>query len=152
MQTKRFIPLRSSDGKHYFNLVAANGEIIATSEMYETRAGMLNGIRSVRQNAGQFETLKKRVEKWAKEKGILDKATIITQSDKTVEEALELEKAASEGDMEAYADAIGDTLVTIIIGAKLANLDIMKCLIDVLEVIEKRTGKMINGKFEKDTQ
>lgn len=152
MQTKRFIPLRSSDGKHYFNLVAANGEIIATSEMYESRAAMLNGIRSVRQNAGQFETLKKRVEKWAKEKGILDKATIITQSEKTVEEALELKKAASEGDIEAYQDALGDTFVTLIIGAKLANIDLLQCLSEVLYVIEKRTGKMIDGKFEKDTQ
>lgn len=35
----------------YFTLVAANGEVIATSEMYQTKAGARKGIRSVRKNA-----------------------------------------------------------------------------------------------------
>lgn len=41
----------STDGKWYFNLKAENGHIIATSEMYETEQGALNGIDSVRANA-----------------------------------------------------------------------------------------------------
>lgn len=150
MQTKRFIPQRSSDGKFYFNLLAANGQVIATSEMYDTHAAMMKGIASVRKNAGRFETLSKRVIKWANDKGILDNATIISQSEKTVEEALELEKAAAEGDLVAYNDALGDVLVTIIIGAKLRGVDSLECLADVLEIIEKRTGKMVDGKFLKD--
>jgi uncharacterized protein YegP (UPF0339 family) len=43
--------LTSSNGKHYFNLKAGNGQIIGTSEMYETAAGRDNGIESVKQNA-----------------------------------------------------------------------------------------------------
>ncbi|MEL7609711.1 MAG: YegP family protein [Bacillota bacterium] len=34
-----------------FNLKAANGEIIAVSEVYKTEASCLNGIESVRKNA-----------------------------------------------------------------------------------------------------
>ena len=34
-----------------FNLLAANGEIIATSEVYTSRAGCKNGIASVQKNA-----------------------------------------------------------------------------------------------------
>ncbi len=41
----------SKDGKHYFNLVAKNQEIIGSSEMYESKASMENGIASVGKNA-----------------------------------------------------------------------------------------------------
>ena len=41
----------SSNGKYYFNLKAANGQVIGTSEMYETSSGRDNGIESVKMNA-----------------------------------------------------------------------------------------------------
>jgi len=41
----------SSNGKHYFNLKASNGQIIGTSEMYESESGRDNGIASVKSNA-----------------------------------------------------------------------------------------------------
>lgn len=41
----------SSNGKYYFNLKAVNGQIIGTSEMYETSSGRDNGIESVKTNA-----------------------------------------------------------------------------------------------------
>ena len=41
----------STNNKYYFNLKAANGEIIGTSEMYEAVAGRENGIASVKANA-----------------------------------------------------------------------------------------------------
>src|ERR1700761_4644577 len=37
----------SSNAKHYFNLKAANGLIIGTSEMYESMSACENGIESV---------------------------------------------------------------------------------------------------------
>ena len=43
--------LTSSDGQYYFNLKAANGKVILTSERYTTKANALNGIRSLRTNA-----------------------------------------------------------------------------------------------------
>lgn len=41
----------SSNGKPYFNLKATNGQIIGTSEMYESEASRNNGIESVKTNA-----------------------------------------------------------------------------------------------------
>ncbi|HLK27234.1 MAG TPA: YegP family protein [Puia sp.] len=41
----------SSNGKSYFNLKAANGQIIGTSEMYESESSGENGIASVKSNA-----------------------------------------------------------------------------------------------------
>lgn len=35
----------------YFNLCTTTGHVIATSEMYETKRGCLNGIKSVQKNA-----------------------------------------------------------------------------------------------------
>lgn len=45
----------SSNGKHYFNLKASNGQVIGTSEMYESEEGMVNGIASVIKNAHNAE-------------------------------------------------------------------------------------------------
>ena len=41
----------SSNGKPYFNLKAGNGQVIGSSEMYESEAGRENGIESVKKNA-----------------------------------------------------------------------------------------------------
>ncbi len=38
-------------GKFRFRLKAANGEIIATSEGYNSKAGCVDGIESVKKNA-----------------------------------------------------------------------------------------------------
>jgi uncharacterized protein len=42
---------KSSDNKDYFNLKAANHQVIGTSEMYSSKSGMDTGIASVRKNA-----------------------------------------------------------------------------------------------------
>jgi uncharacterized protein len=41
----------SANGKVYFNMVATNGQVIGTSEMYETVSGVDNGIESIMSNA-----------------------------------------------------------------------------------------------------
>ena len=47
----RYDRKESSNGKPYFNLKATNGQIIGTSEMYESVAARENGIESVKKNA-----------------------------------------------------------------------------------------------------
>lgn len=46
----------SSNGKPYFNLKASNGQIIGSSEMYESTAARDNGIESVKTNAPSATT------------------------------------------------------------------------------------------------
>jgi len=41
----------SSNNKYYFTLKAANGEVIGTSELYESATGRETGIASVKSNA-----------------------------------------------------------------------------------------------------
>ena len=51
----------AANGKVHFNLKAGNGQIILSSEMYETKAAAQNGIASVQKNAaeeGRYERRK----------------------------------------------------------------------------------------------
>ena len=47
----KFVVKKGSTGQYRFNLVAGNGEIIATSESYTTKAAAMKGIESVKKNA-----------------------------------------------------------------------------------------------------
>jgi uncharacterized protein YegP (UPF0339 family) len=47
----KFVLKQGSTGKYHFNLVAPNGQVIASSERYESKASALNGIESVKRNA-----------------------------------------------------------------------------------------------------
>lgn len=44
---------QAKSGDFHFNLKAGNGQVIASSEMYKSKAAALNGIESVRKNAGE---------------------------------------------------------------------------------------------------
>lgn len=90
------------------------------------------------------------IEQWAKDKGILDKATPMKQAMKTQEELTELCNAILDNDREEIKDAIGDIIVTLIIQAKMQGMTIEECLNAAYDVISKRTGKMVNGQFVKD--
>ncbi|HEY3956887.1 MAG TPA: YegP family protein [Streptosporangiaceae bacterium] len=47
----KFVLKKGQSGKFHFNLVASNGQVIATSETYNSKEAALNGIESVRKNA-----------------------------------------------------------------------------------------------------
>ena len=47
----KFDKLTSTNGKFYFNLKAGNGQIIGSSQMYESEQTRDNGINSVMSNA-----------------------------------------------------------------------------------------------------
>ena len=42
---------KSKNDKYFFSLLAGNGQIILTSEMYESKASAVNGIESVKKNS-----------------------------------------------------------------------------------------------------
>ncbi len=52
----KFVVTKTSNGQFRFNLKAGNGEIIATSESYTTKAAALAGIASVKKNAADATT------------------------------------------------------------------------------------------------
>ena len=102
------------------------------------------------EKSNNFNKLEALVIAWAKDKGILDRATTIAQAMKTSEEVNELIKAIDDDDRDEIIDAIGDILVTIIIQSEMQGVSILDCLNSAYNVISKRTGKMINGQFVKD--
>ncbi|AGO47476.1 MazG-like pyrophosphatase [Cellulophaga phage phi19:3] len=114
----------------------------------------------------RFKEANSRVILWAAVKGILAKATPLTQHSKTEEEVAETREAlfAQANGLENYTnskgrkvntkeeikDGIGDELVTILIQCGLQDLDPLDCLESALDIIENRTGRMVNGQFVKD--
>ena len=114
----------------------------------------------------QYKELEPLVIQWAKEKGILEKATALTQIEKTQEELDETRDALwwdsknvlqyenSKGKLvntkEEIKDGYGDQLVTLIIGAHMNGLKLEDCVGTAYNVISKRTGSMINGQFVKN--
>ena len=48
----KFEVCKDKSGGFRFRLKAGNGETIASSESYKTKASVLNGIESVKKNAG----------------------------------------------------------------------------------------------------
>ena len=98
----------------------------------------------------RYGTLEAKVEEWAEDKGILAKGTPTAQALKTLEECNELIDAIDKEHREETIDALGDVLVTLIIQAKMQNVDLLDCLQSAYDVISKRTGKMKEGMFCKD--
>jgi uncharacterized protein YegP (UPF0339 family) len=47
----KFVLKKGATGKFHFNLQAGNGQVIATSEHYESKESALHGIKSVQTNA-----------------------------------------------------------------------------------------------------
>ena len=97
-----------------------------------------------------FYELSLYVIKWAEERGIFDDGDPLAQLDKTQEELDETIEAVKNDDHAEIADGIGDMLVTIIIAAKMMDLDPTTCLEQAYNEIKDRTGKMVDGKFVKD--
>ena len=54
-EEKRFDKKVASNGKPYFNLMATNGQVIGSSQMYANEMNMKNGIASVMKNAPEAQ-------------------------------------------------------------------------------------------------
>jgi uncharacterized protein YegP (UPF0339 family) len=48
----KFVVKKTSNGEFRFNMVATNGQVVATSESYRQKASALNTIASIQKNAG----------------------------------------------------------------------------------------------------
>ena len=56
----KFVVKQTASGQFMFSLKASNGEVILTSEMYKSKGGLKNGIKSVKTNApdkGNFKVM-----------------------------------------------------------------------------------------------
>lgn len=53
----RYERKESTNGKFYFNLKATNGQVIGSSQMYQSEGSRDNGIESVKRNAPDAEVV-----------------------------------------------------------------------------------------------
>ena len=89
--------------------------------------------------------------RWAESRRIIPNSTPLAQAIKTTEEVAELLKALSKGNRAEAQDAYGDILVTLIIGAALADVDLVDCLEEAYETIKDRKGYLTSdGIFVKE--
>jgi orf44 len=103
---------------------------------------------------GKFERLVFFIHKWADERN-LKQADPKIQWMRVTEEVGEirdvlLKPTKFTEPQAALKDAIGDTLVTIIVLAHQLDLDVTECLGIAYEEIKNRKGKMVNGTFVKE--
>ena len=91
-----------------------------------------------------------KIRDWAENRGLYKHGDPMVQYVKLQEEAGELAKALIKDDQPEIIDAIGDMVVVLTNLAHQRGVHIETCINTAYEVINKRTGKMINGTFVKD--
>lgn len=88
--------------------------------------------------------------KWGRDKNLDDPKA---QLNKVIEEVGEIAHEVSRNQYgKEFSDAIGDTLVTLIILADIASAKPMECLQLAYNEIKNRKGKTENGTFIKENQ
>lgn len=97
-----------------------------------------------------FEHLRYSVLDWARQRNLLNPENAHKQMLKVTEEVGELAGAIAKNNTEDIIDAVGDTLVTIIILSEQLGVDPIVCLTSAYMTIANRTGKTVDGVFIKD--
>ena len=87
---------------------------------------------------------------WGRERNLLSPENAPKQMLKVIEEIGELGGAIAKNNQADIKDAIGDSLVTIILLSAQLGYDTEDCLNEAYNVISKRTGKTVGGVFVKD--
>jgi len=87
-----------------------------------------------------FNETEMKVIQWAEARRIIPNSTPLAQAIKTLEEVAELLSAIQRGNCVEMRDAYGDVLVTLIVGAALADMDIKECLEEAYQTIKDRRG------------
>ena len=103
--------------------------------------------KEISSNMSQFDLIRE----WANERGLYEKGDPKTQYVKLIEEAGEVGRAILKNDTPEIVDGIGDMVVVLTNLAELTGTPIEECIQAAYDVISKRTGKMKNGTFVKDT-
>jgi len=96
-----------------------------------------------------METFDK-IRHWATERQIFLNATPEKQFLKLLEEIGELSEGMQKKDEVEIKDAIGDCIVVLTILSSMYSINVEECINSAYSIIEKRTGKIVNGVFVKD--
>lgn len=61
----KFVVKKGTTGKFRFNLLSTNGQVVATSEAYNSKASAMGGIRAVRSLAAEAAVEDQTTKEWA---------------------------------------------------------------------------------------
>lgn len=61
----KFVIKKGTTGKFRFNLLAGNGQVVASSEAYNSKAAAMGGIRSIQKLAGEASIEDQTTKQWA---------------------------------------------------------------------------------------
>lgn len=131
-------------------------DTILDEEYYQEVIGVMNGLyeeekeKEINENTDEYSTDKLivLVRLWSISK-LLNHADSSKQFLKVTEEVGEIAAALARDDQEELIDALGDTVVTLIILAQQKGLRLEDCLATAYDVIKDRTGEMKDGVFVK---
>mgnify|MGYP003652036611 CR=1 FL=1 len=88
--------------------------------------------------------------RWAEARKIVPNSTPETQLLKAISEMGELADATIKGQQDDIVDAVGDTMVCLIIYCALQNLNLVDCMQVAYDSIKNRKGTLLeNGVFVK---
>lgn len=100
-----------------------------------------------------YEQLALDVIRWAEARKIIPNSRPLAQAIKTHEELGELLSALNRDNYEEALDAYGDIMVTLIVGADLAGIDLLDALAHAYNQIKDRRGTLRNdGVFVKESR
>jgi uncharacterized protein YegP (UPF0339 family) len=83
----KFVVTKGTTGKFRFSLVSTNGQVVATSEAYNSKAACMNGVRSVRTLAAEAVTEDRTTRQWAAEEKARKEAEAARKSKKSTSRA-----------------------------------------------------------------
>jgi len=95
-----------------------------------------------------FNETVKNIENWGELRGLEStKDDVQMKTQRFLQEAIEVHEAVTLDDIDKLKDAIGDTIVTLIMLGKAYGVNIMECTDEVFNVIKLRKGLTSNGQF-----
>ncbi len=92
----KFVIKKGSTGKFRFSLLSTNGQVVATSEAYNSKASAMNGIKSVQKLAGEAAVEDQTTKEWAAGESTRKAAAAAKKARKAAKKAA-AKKAAGAG-------------------------------------------------------
>lgn len=98
-----------------------------------------------------YSELEMKVVQWGEARGIVQNATALSQTIKTLEEVTELFDAINKKNLDEAKDAVGDIVVTLIMVCAVLDIDLVECLAGAYNEIKDRKGYLTKeGIFVKE--
>jgi uncharacterized protein YegP (UPF0339 family) len=91
----KFVIKKGSTGKFRFTLVSTNGQIVATSEAYNSKASAMNGVKSVQKLAADATIEDQTTKEWAAGEPARKAAAAAKKARKTARKAVAKKSAGA---------------------------------------------------------